>query len=194
MDGFLSIGCGGGGHHGASWSDTETVFTNKDAWVYEDTPTTNFGDSQDLVTGYAFTGGGNELDTYLHFDLSSIPPTATVVLAELWIHIWDTFNSYPTVYSLEAVLASWGESTITWNNQPTSTEMFTFGGPGEGFAGWYRITHPALTALVQDWVSGGLANEGLAIIPTLSTTSYDEIDVYSSESGDAPYLVVHYNP
>ena len=168
----------------------------KDAWVYEDTPTTNFGDSSDLTAGYAFTGGADELDTYLHFDLSSIPLTATVVSAELYLCLWDTHNFYATGYSLEDVDTTWDESTITWNNAPTSTQVCTFDGPAEGFVGWYKITDPALTALVQVWVANPAANNGLAIKPLPDIASTDQLYLSSREdsSGNAPKLAVRYSP
>jgi uncharacterized repeat protein (TIGR02543 family) len=174
------------------WSITSPpIEADQDAFVYEGTPTDNYGDDIDLCAGYVATGGGEQNDTYLHFDLSSISPTATVVYVELWLHIWDTYNSYHTGYSLAAVDAAWDESIITWEDVPASTPVSTFAGPAD--VGWYKITNPALTALVQSWVETSSANYGLAIIPLLSTTSDDEIFMDSSETPSAPYLVVHYN-
>jgi hypothetical protein len=170
------------------------VETDSDAWVWVDYPAFNFGDDVDLYAGYLYPESQGNI--YLHFDLSSIPSTATVVSAELWLYVSDTYNFYGTGYSLEAVDEPWGEYTVTWDDAPASTQMFTFPGPEDGFVGWHEITDPALTALVQEWVTYPLLNEGLAIIPLPSVISDDEIYVDSREnfSGRAPELVVYYNP
>jgi hypothetical protein len=172
------------------------IETDKDAFVYEDTPATNYGDEIDLYAGYPSVGGGYEEDSYLHFDVSSIDPGATVVYVELWLHTWGTFNTYGTGYSLRAVDDAWDEYTITWENALTltSAQLCTFAGPEDGVVGWFKITNPALTALVQDWVSTSSLNNGLAIKPLPSTESDDEIYLDSRETADAPYLVVQYNP
>jgi hypothetical protein len=170
---------------------------DKDAWVYESNPTLNTGLSTQITAGYPFTGGADEADTYLHFDLSSIPLTATVVSAELYLYLFqETHNFYPTGYSLEDVNTTWVENTITWSNKPATTWICAFDGPAEGFVGWYKITDPALTALVQVWVDDPSVNNGLAIKPEASIISDDQLYLYSREdsSGNAPKLAVRYSP
>jgi hypothetical protein len=176
-----------------SWSEMEEVDADADAWVWEDYPADNYGDDVDLYAGYSSISGGQE-NVYLHFDLSSLPSTTTVVVVELWVYISFSWNHYDTGYSLAAVDEPWDEDTITWDDAPASTQMFTFTGPADEFEGWYKITDPDLIAKVQDWISNPSANNGLAIAPLPSTTSDDEVYMNSREAANAPKLIVYYNP
>jgi len=63
----------------------------------------------------------------LQFDLSYISEGSEVLLAELSLYYYDPENrdhhttTGPNTAFIQKVTASWTESSITWNNQPSST-------------------------------------------------------------------------
>ncbi len=174
--------------------DTANFDADEDAWVYEYESTTNYGSATELYAGYF---NDDEEHIFLKFDTSSIPITATVVVAELWIYISDTLNytGVDFTFSLEttSLVAAWTEGAITWDNAPATTTVTSFAGPIDNYTGWLKIR---ITNLVQDWVDGTLTNNGIAIKPSWGTPSDDEIVVCSRETafGCSPKLVVFYNP
>ena len=104
----------------------------KDACVFSlpGSENTNYGD---IIMTYAFawTFGGipGTLRTYLDFDLSFIPDSATILSASLTLTA-DSTGTFPFGHSTlsgsndaycRRVTSSWDEYTITWNNQPTAT-------------------------------------------------------------------------
>jgi hypothetical protein len=178
------------------WSETAEVAADEDAIVDELMPDTNYGSNTSLWAGYFMDF---EEGAYFHFDLvSTVPIASDVVTAELWVYISETENSLGLgfVFKLQRAIEAWAENTLTWNTEPNTTDVCTFVGPGNGYVGWFKITDPVLTALVQIWVDDPAQNMGLAIVPNWSTPSDDDIDIDSREnlSGNAPKLKVYYNP
>jgi hypothetical protein len=178
------------------YSDTTEVVADEDAYVSEEFADDNYGSETDLWADYY---RGYEDDAFLYFDLSSIPTTAEVVSAELWIYVSSTWNTQETdlVFSVDEATAAWAEGTVTWNLAPISTQIGTFTGPPDGYVGWWQIIEPALNRVVQAWISDPSLNNGIVILPDWTATDapYDGISIDSNDnaSGRAPELVVHYN-
>ena len=92
----------------------------------------NYGNNAQLAAG-ALTFGGvpGVIRNVLDFDLSSIPKGATINSAHLSLYSWDTNTGLGqhSTYSgsnncwLRRITSSWDESTVTWNNQPTTTTI-----------------------------------------------------------------------
>ncbi|MGQ9517837.1 MAG: DNRLRE domain-containing protein, partial [Anaerolineae bacterium] len=142
----------------------------------------------------------------LRFDLSEIPSDAVITSAQMHLYFSersavDTINA--AVY---AVNRHWIESEATWG-QAAVGQNWSVGGangvPGDrrgepaastlltglGWASW------DITALVQEWVSGTLPNEGILIRGELGVHPYVRYSAYSREHADAgkrPYLSVSY--
>ncbi len=176
------------------WDETAEIVADADTWTWIWAPDTNYGSDTELCAGYF---EDDEEHIYLHFDTSSIPATATVYSAEIWIYIDYTYNytGVSFLFSLETPDAAWVENVITWNNAPTSTPVVDFTGPRNWFTGWFRIKGTEIDNLVQGWIDGGINNYGVAIKPSWLAPSDDEIYVDSFETigGRPPQLVVKYN-
>ncbi|MEZ4301822.1 MAG: cytochrome c peroxidase [Polyangiaceae bacterium] len=134
--------------------------------------------------------GGNENLTLVQFDLAGIPPNAEIRSATARIQVaWNT-----SLIDLAAhpVLASWSESTVTYQNfvglgawDPAAFDSTYAGGDG------YKSFD--VTALVADWHSGALPNRGLLIREPV----YDSHYLYTSEAGQStlrPRLRVCFAP
>lgn len=93
--------------------------------------TTNYGTSTDFFSDTWRCSGPLCLDrSLIQFNLSSIPSTATILNATLWLYA-DTLASQdisgePTYGPnnagwLQRVTSPWTVNTVTWSNQPTTT-------------------------------------------------------------------------
>jgi hypothetical protein len=87
---------------------------------------TNYGTTNDLAS-WAWTNGGNNTVArgLFQFDLSQIPANATINTASLSLYC-NTTSAITQLHSgtnesyLQKITSSWDESTVTWNNQPTT--------------------------------------------------------------------------
>jgi hypothetical protein len=136
-----------------------------DTYSYSAQPKQNNG-SQVLL---AVQSGSN---TYIQFNLSTVPTGATVSKATLRLFVDavltnGSFNVYP-------VTSSWSESTLTWNTVPTL---------GASVAGPISVTSASfeqfvlidVTTTVKGWMSGSTVNNGLALelVGTTGSFSFD---------------------
>ena len=96
-----------------------------DVYVDNRFPATNFSAENRLHVGSEV--GSNDQRTYLKFDLSTLPPSALIVRAKLFLHTsWiSKFGAYPSITPPRVELrlvADWSENTLTWNTQPSIGE------------------------------------------------------------------------
>ena len=147
-----------------------------DAYVSDSSPGANLGASDSL-----------EVDTYSArkrafikpADLGGIPPGAEVVSAQLLVRFHDAGD----LITLGEALGSWTESSITWNNAPSSGTAFE--SIPAGTSGDVAID---VTDLVQGWVNGDPIR-GLVLEPTSSNGVRLRSSEYSDPSG-RPQLVI----
>ena len=150
-----------------------TVDAIADAYVYEASPTTNYGTSSKLSIRYGATDFGRF--SFLKFNLPS--NLGTVTSAKLRIRTKGTYVSKTAVYKVNNM--SWTETGITWNNwdqagavtyAPVRSNLFLAANT------WHYIdVTPAVTG-------SGTLNLGFA-----SGTDMDQ-DFYSRESAYKPQL------
>jgi hypothetical protein len=154
-----------------------------DAYVYQESPTENYGSDSDLHVGYNWDLPGYDVwaRSFIRFDLSSLPSGAAVEDAALLVYSGD--DVIPTI-SVTQVLAEWVEMEINWDNQPTTL--------------WPQVLAPAVvagssgdyswdvTSLVQDWVDGASDNDGLVLIGKEGTEPSDWYTLSSRESSEPP--------
>ncbi|MEZ4312230.1 MAG: DNRLRE domain-containing protein [Polyangiaceae bacterium] len=144
------------------------------------------GGETSLHTGAS--SGGNRNISLLKADLSPLPAGATLVSATLNLKAsWSADNSDVNVYP---VLASWDEATATAGNFDVvngigQTAVASFAA-GNGGAKTVDVT-----GLVSQWLSGSLANNGVALDDVGASSHL----FWSSESSSsAPSLTVCYDP
>ncbi len=85
-----------------------------DAHVYASSPGSNYGLLQELIVDRS------NHRTFLRFDLSTVPGADNLLYAALEMIVFTGFayGGDGTVYVEEAASDAWGETTITWSNQP----------------------------------------------------------------------------
>jgi len=98
-----------------------------DAGLFEHSVNSNFGNTNEFIT-YEWTFGGTPSTGYslLKFDLSALPPNATILNATLSLY-YNGYQNSSAGHSgdnesyLKRVIDDWSESTVTWANQPSVT-------------------------------------------------------------------------
>ena len=104
--------------------------SNTDARVEETDPEKNFGN---LVELKIKSKNSDNKRTFIKFDLSSIPANALISEAHLELYLTDAPGN-SRQYGIYAVLNSWDEGTINWDNQvnatSTPTTIISYGGSG----------------------------------------------------------------
>jgi hypothetical protein len=110
-------------------------------------------------------------DTYIKFNLATLPATPNIAKATLRVYVDAVVNGGSfDVYQLNS---NWSESTLTYDNAPALGTSATGGNP-------VAITTSSLnqfvliniTSLVQGWANGTIANNGIALALTTSTGAF----------------------
>jgi hypothetical protein len=99
--------------------------------------------------------------SYLMFDISSIPPAATVSAATLRLCRTNGSGS-GTTHELRPATAAWTETGVTWNTQPALSSTVVHTIPVPSSAGCVTVS---VKENVQAWVLGA-PNFGWRIMDT----------------------------
>ncbi|SKA03608.1 hypothetical protein SAMN04488128_102396 [Chitinophaga eiseniae] len=197
----ITLGIGDGLQRGAGTQDDAAVY-NKPDWV-----NVNFSSSIDfLALSWTFQGTPGTGRQFFRFNgLNTIPAGTTIVSATLTLtgvtssaaapqgnsyYPGSPYNSYGTNPAwIKRVTGPWKASTITWNNQPTTTTTNAVAVPASTSQWNYSVTLN-VTALVQDIINSG-QNNGFSM--QLQTEAYYRSLIFtgpchqcqrSSETGD----------
>ncbi|HOU23466.1 MAG TPA: DNRLRE domain-containing protein [Anaerolineae bacterium] len=168
-----------------------------DTYIYA--PTTNYSSSTTLRVGTR-----RSYATLLSYDLSSIPSNATITGATLqlftagWGGVATNIELFRVLRTADPASATWNQSISGQNWESPGCNGATHRGSAPEATvltgGLYQWTYVNLTYLVQDWVSGNLANNGVWIRGA-GASSPDIIYFASAEHPNAdwrPRLTVSY--
>ena len=177
-----------------------------DTYVREKAPGTSYYSSADLYIGYSTANYRTRAYVKLNA-LPEIPQSSVIVEATLRLFRHtdlDRDNSFSGT-SDELYLAAykvtedWGETELTWNNQPdVGSEMLDYNIASESAIGSYY--HWDITSTVHGWYSNNNTNHGIAVQPVneyTGTGTYAQAGFYSADyTGIHPYVhpvfTVHY--
>ena len=174
-----------------------------DSYIREATATTNYGAATTIqVDGDEPSGTGTDMSIVIGWDISEIPTTATVQAASI---ILNTLN-IGGPYSCFGLLRAWNQAEISWNE---ASNGVTWGSPGAGgvsdrdslsVCSFNAGVNGPITidlntdglALVQSWVDGSLANNGIIITDSVSSNGADFDSSESTSAMSRPKLEVIY--
>ena len=180
-------------------STTVTLEAMADAYVDSSNPETNYGS-----VGSLYVSENSEQDfTYVMFDLSSLPPGATIIYVELRMYLSSTGGD---LYAMPADRIgayycsdnSWTENGITWNNkpnfnsEPTATWSFGMMYTIDTYKTW-DVTEDARNAFPSGILTEVLkfsskTGDGYAVFDSREDNSEPELEIeYSTE----PVAEVH---
>jgi hypothetical protein len=162
----------------------------QDTYVASGKATTNYGNATTVLADGA-DGTNGRLIGLMKWNVSSIPAMATVTNATVTLRVSNLSNG---TYNLYAVNTAWTEGGATWNSvDPLNNQGVLIGSFQPSATGTHTIQlNGAGISLVQGWVNGAAANNGLMIVD--GGTS-DGVDLRSSEYGtqsQRPKLTVTY--
>ena len=163
---------------------------------------TNYGNNPQFVASvWTFGGTPGIIRSVIEFNLASIPSNATITSAQLSLFATDNTSGMvqhsnvdgPNNAWLEKLTSYWDESTVTWNNQPTTTlqNRVSLAASTSSTENYLNIN---VLAIVQDMHSNPSLNYGFMI--KLQTEDYKRcLNFCSSDHSNPslrPKLVVTY--
>jgi uncharacterized repeat protein (TIGR01451 family) len=149
----------------AAGATTYTAIATVDSWINEANTSQNNGTATTLRATASSTNA-NRTRALIIFTLPTIPANEQITSAKLTLFTTTTSTHAVTVNRL---LATWGETTVTWANYPTTN----FNGTAEATftpsaAGAVTVD---VTTMVQGWRAGTYSNFGLGLIGSTSSTA-----------------------
>lgn len=157
---------------------TLRVTANQDSWVNQGDRNKNLG--TDAVMKVTSKSGGNNTRALVHFPLPNVGG-CQVVDAELRMNSAGATVGR-TIQALR-VTGGWTESTVTWNNQPTTTGPAALTVSGLGILGWN------VTTQVQAQYTG--ANDGFLFRDAVEgSAAGPEQQHHAREKGELPPQLV----
>lgn len=165
----------------------------RDTWVNEAVPSTNYGSDVYVYAGEDGTTGDRRY-TLLWFDTSNLPDDIVVTSATLEAYsvinltmgAADPQAVTAADFRPEAILSDWAETSVTWNTRPAVSHQ---GDPASEYQdGWttWDVTH-----IVEGWVSGALVNHGVQLSPGAGTGFYYW---FARPAQNLPRLTIAYEP
>ncbi len=177
-----------------SWSQDTIVIQpgpeGKDAYI-NDYYTTNYGDYPNMFA-IAATSWGDPFTSrsLLEFDLSSIPPEAYILEAKLSLYFANNpsnphFHCGENTAFLQRVIEPWDEYTVTWWNQPETTEQNQVRLPESQYP-TQDYTDIDVQILIQDMVNDPENSHG--ILFRLQVEEIDRKMMFASGDNSNPLL------
>ncbi|MEU9650543.1 DNRLRE domain-containing protein [Streptomyces sp. NPDC048110] len=173
----------------------DDVDDNGDSFVQDSWPDSNFAGDDELKIG-SYDAGTNRAISYLKFDnVTSKLKNRYVLDADLGLYnVWSSSCSAQKM-TVHRVTGSWSSTTVTWNNRPASfdhliaSDSFAYGEVCGGSK--WRVLDLGRngTDLVEGWVNGSIANQGLALWADFDTSGPWK-RFGSANSSNKPYLAV----
>jgi trimeric autotransporter adhesin len=170
---------------GSRLARADSVTLVGDAHTRSTSASSNFGTSRSLIVqGPPATS--TLANTYLQFDLSSLPPGTTggsVTQATLRLGV----NSVRATGSIDVfrITGDWTEASLTANTAPTMAGTPEVSGVALATTDRNDFKTIDVTPLVKDWVSGAQPNHGIALVANAEGVSA-ELD--SKESTGTGHL------
>ncbi len=163
---------------------TVTLSPDRDAYIDEGSPTSNFGSASPLEVRTDDSGSSKR--ALYHFDLSGITGGDRVASASLYLYV-DT-NDPQSLVEIRVLSEPWVESTVTWDTFSSTLPAQVHGAIPEQSTGgqWVEIN---ITGMAQGWLNSAADNHGLV----LSSTAVNLLSKYASKEASAseqPYLDV----
>lgn len=150
---------------------TEEVLTlpaQRDTYVDQNNPSTNYGNNTAVNI---WRESGTEAHALLYFDTSALPAGASITSATLDVYSVINLQAPEAPGDVvpiraEAVLSSWTETGVTWNNRPPSNYLND--PPVLYQQEWLAYD---VTNIVQAWADGTVDNHGIKLAPHVGDPS-----------------------
>ena len=195
-------------YDGATWVQAQdttgtdegkvTLSASAVTWLNSAAATTNYGATTN-VRLQCNSAGTLSRRPILKFDLSDIPPAATITAATLRIYLYNKGTSTGGDAKVQRLLVGWQEPSATWNIYSTGNNWTNPGGDfhidtigtynflGAETVGWKDIT--LTPAYITQLIDGTYVNYGFLINPApANNASLPDYYFYSNEYATDPKL------
>lgn len=153
-----------------------------DTYSYSASPTKNFGTQQELLVQH-------QSNSFIRFNLSGVPANTSVSKAVLRLFV-DAVGTAGS-FDVFAVDSAWSEQSLTWKAQPSIGPSATDGARiavNTSSKGQFIMVD--VTGLVQSWISGAVANNGLALELTSSAGLFSFDSKEAEQTSHEPELLI----
>ena len=155
-----------------------------DTFVSSIAPTKNFGSGPLLAVQSGST-------SYIQFDLSGVPASATVSKATLRLYV-DSY-SQAGKFDVYEIDSPWSEHALNFSNAPSLGASATGGIPvSVSKSSLNQFVLVDITRLVQRWLSGNVPNNGIALALVGTTGSFGFDSKESQFTSHEPELELAY--
>jgi len=169
-----------------------------DTYIREDVTNNNYGTSTNIVLDGELTRSQRVL---MWFDLTSVPSSAVLVNATLWLYLKSGRDLVNDV-NVYAMTRSWTEADVDWEFYTLGKKWDTAGGDYDptpyystiitNTVGWNGMD---LSRLVDSWATGRMPNFGIIIIS--EPTAADSVKTFTSSdenvnTQERPRLALNY--
>jgi hypothetical protein len=164
-----------------------------DTYISSAAKDTNYGKLSTFATD---SESSQLLRSLVQFNLTSVPSQSTVISAALNLYLYNNAGSQTDVVEGHRLLRNWvegngsGKTGVTWNQYASKQPWTTPGGDYDptiagsfvaSGTGWKTMY---LTPLVQSWVDGTVANQGVILLSPTGATPKSAKTYYSSDAGN----------
>ena len=178
-----------------------------DTYINAGSASSNYGNNSALLTDSENTSSGR-IRSLLKFNVSNVPAGSTIVSATLNLNLYSNTGRQTDMVEAHRITRAWTEgngiflSGATWNRYNGLNNWTTPGGDYDAAVagsfvasgtGWKTMT---VTNLVQSWVSGTVANNGVILLSPPASGN-NQKSYRSSDYGTAslrPYVSLCYRP
>ncbi len=157
-------------------------YSSQDSFIDQRNPNRNYGSEVELkVRGQA----GDINQALFRFDLSSIPAGSNISSATIYFY---ATHKIPSPVYLHRITNNWTETGVTWNNFANGYDSTPIGSlvPYANF----QVYSVSITNLVQQWVNGTIANQGVVLIASNDALESRFNSKEAAGTALDPYIVV----
>jgi hypothetical protein len=180
----------------AIYTDQPDSTTGKDTYIMSGAGSEyNFGVIEVIKIGN--TTSAEQYRGFIEFNLSSIPSGNSIVSAIVQLHVSLPPERNMTI-KVYRVTSFWNESVVNWSSRNTANLWSTAGGDyteeldsiiiTNETNSYYNIT---ITDAVRKWINGSSPNYGIMLISE-NANNGNTTEIDSSDSGNGPQIIVHY--
>lgn len=159
------------------WADTTSLPLTDDAWINANSPSNNFGASDDI-----FVHNWGPKHGLVRFDTA---PIAGQIVTSATLELYLNSIASSGDIGVYAITSSWHETTVSWNNQPPA-ESVAIANVSVTIADAGAMVVIDVTGAVQRWADGSLADSGFMIVTGDSIKAFFDT---KERSGGVPAIL-----
>ena len=174
-----------------------TINSSKDAIVDEEFPDATHGTDNDIYVGIDNNTANQARRIFIEFDISSMIDVPIDNISSATLNMYQTAPPISPNRTIDFQMIdnnTWGETTITWNNKPTSTDYNIEDNTWTSHDIWYDIS---IRSIVKAALRAGNTVVGIMMKYTDESIdgSHRVNSLYSRNQGSPhiPYLQIEYD-